>query len=98
MRSSTEPTRPAPSQPLRGRRVVAGAVIVCAMAAACTGTEGDLLRSVADAHAGGDSVTPPLRTWQIQLSGALDTSFDVQLYTVDIDTDVGAIRDLTAAG
>ena len=98
MRSSTEPTRPEPSQPLRGRRVVAGAAIICALAAACTGTEGDLLRSIADAQTGGDSVMPPLRTWQIQLSGTLDTTFDVQLYTVDLDTDVAAIRDLSTAG
>ncbi len=69
-------------------------VLVCAMAiTACTGTEGDLLRSVSDAQPGGDSVLPPppLRTWQIQLSGALDTTLDVPIYTVDIDTDVATI-------
>src|SRR5215471_4293736 len=67
-------------------------VLACAMAvAACAGTEGDLLRSTPDARAPGDGASPrpppvPMSTWQIQLSGTLDTTVDVQLYTTDLGT------------
>jgi hypothetical protein len=80
------------------------AVLVCAMAVtACAGTEGDLLRTIPDAQAPADAAPPrprpdPTSTWQIQLSGMLDTSFDVQVYTSDTDTPASVVRDLHAAG
>lgn len=42
---------------------------------------------------------PPGTSWQWQLSGALDTSLDVQMYDIDLfDTDAGTIADLRADG
>jgi hypothetical protein len=51
----------------------------------------------------GDGATPrpkpdPLTTWQIQLTGMLDTTFDVRMYTADIETPASVIRGLHAAG
>jgi hypothetical protein len=80
------------------------AVLVCALAVtACAGTEGDLLRSLPDAQPPADAAPPhprpdPTSTWQIQLTGSLDTSIDVQVYTADIDTPASVIRDLHGAG
>lgn len=97
-------------------------VLLCAMAVtACAGTEGDILRSSADASlpdvsspdatvtdttvtdARADAAPPkprpdPLATWQIQLSGTLDTSIDAKVYTADIETSASAIRTLHSAG
>jgi len=58
--------------------------------------------SVPDAR--GDAPTPrpkpePLTTWQIQLSGALDTTVDARVYVSDLDdTPASAIRALHSAG
>jgi hypothetical protein len=66
---------------------------------ACAGTEGDLLRSVPDGGATTDAAPPiPGPSWQIQLSGTLDTSFDVELYTADFETPPSVIADLHQAG
>jgi Glycoside-hydrolase family GH114 len=51
----------------------------------------------------GDVATPrpkpePLTTWQIQLTGMLDTTLDVRMYTADIETSPSVIRSLHAAG
>jgi hypothetical protein len=68
-------------------------VLACAMAiTACTATEGDLLRTVPDAETTGTT------SWQIQLQGQLDTTFDVQVYNVDIETPASVIADLHQAG
>jgi hypothetical protein len=40
----------------------------------------------------------PLSSWQIQLSGALDASLDVQVYTADIETPMSVIRGWHDAG
>jgi hypothetical protein len=57
--------------------------------------------SVPDAR--GDAPTPrpkpePLTTWQIQLSGTLDTTVDARVYVSDIETSASAIRTLHSAG
>jgi hypothetical protein len=81
--------------------------ILCfaAALAGCKGIEGDILRTPPDAApsdvpsagAGGASGEPdPLSTWQIQLSGSLDTTVDVSVFTLDLDTPppvLGALRD-----
>jgi hypothetical protein len=111
---------------MRTARVLAAALAV----AACTGTEGNVLRTRPDngasaeagsagsigaggaggtggenggsAGAGGDaSERPrptPLSSWQIQLSGALDTSLDVDVFIADFQTDSSVIRELHDAG
>jgi hypothetical protein len=82
---------------MRSSTVLAGAMAITA----CAGTEGDLLRSVPDAQAAGDAMPPPTPgpTWQIQLQGTLDTSFDVQVYTADFEeTPSSVIADLHQAG
>jgi hypothetical protein len=78
--------------------------LICAMAvSACTGTEGDLLRTKpatdppADAGAGRPRPMP-LTSWQIQLSGALDASLDVKVYTADLETPMSVIRGWHDAG
>jgi hypothetical protein len=119
-------------------------VLLCAMAVtACSGTEGDLLRSTPeaatpeaatpeaatpeaatpeaatpetatpeaampeaatpDARLPGDAATSrprpePLNTWQIQLTGTLDTTLDVRVYTSDLETSPSVIRTLHSAG
>lgn len=80
---------------------------------ACAGTEGDLLRSTPDASAPdastsdtrppGDAATPrpkpePLSTWQIQLTGTLDTTVAARVYISDLETPVSVIRGLHNAG
>jgi hypothetical protein len=80
---------------MRSSTVLAGAMAITA----CAGTEGDLLRSVPDAQVATDAPPPPPGpTWQIQLTGTLDTSFDVQVYTADIETPSSVIADLHGAG
>jgi hypothetical protein len=68
--------------------------------AACTGTGGDLLRTRSDAAAV-DAARPrpqALSSWQIQLSGVLDTTVDVRVYVADMDIRTSTIRDLHDAG
>jgi hypothetical protein len=78
--------------------------LVCAMAvSACTGTEGDLLRSRQAAQPPGDGGTERprpevLSTWQIQLTGTLDTSEDAKVYTVDLEIPAVTLAELHAAG
>jgi hypothetical protein len=40
----------------------------------------------------------PASSWQVQLSGALDTSIDVAIYDVDLDTAASTLASLHAAG
>ena len=67
----------------------------------CRGVEGDVLRTQPDmSEPDGGTVRPrpnPLSTWQIQLSGALVTSLDVEVYTADLDTPNAKIEDLRGA-
>jgi hypothetical protein len=83
-------------------RTCAGALLTATALAACTGTQGDLLRSVGDAAA--VDVAPegpplvPATSWQIQLTGTIDTTIAAQSYTVDIDTDASLLAALQAQG
>jgi hypothetical protein len=78
--------------------------LVCAMAvAACHAADGDLFRTRPDASVGSDAAAvrprpPPLASWQIQLTGTLDTSLDVRVYTFDMETPTSIIDGLHAAG
>jgi hypothetical protein len=78
--------------------------LVCALSAgACAGTEGDLLRTRPGTQPPGDAGTgrprpDPLSTWQIQLTGTLDTSEDAQVFTVDFETPAATLGALHAAG
>ena len=65
---------------------------------ACTGTGGDLLRTRSDAGTTPRPRPEALSSWQIQLSGSLDTTVDVRIYVADVDTRASVIRDLHAAG
>src|SRR5215217_6098775 len=77
--------------------------LVCAIAVtACTGTEGDLLRSKASSEPP-DAATArprpmPLQSWQIQLSGTLDASLDVKVYISDLETPTSVLRAWHDAG
>lgn len=77
---------------------------VCAFAvSACTGTEGDLLRTPPGTKPPGDAGTlrpkpSPLSSWQIQLSGTLDTSYAVDVYVSDLGTPPATIQALHGAG
>jgi hypothetical protein len=62
---------------------------------ACGESRGDLV--TADA-AGAPWRPAPGSTWQVQLSGALDTSLDVAIYDVDLDTPAATLASLHAAG
>jgi hypothetical protein len=69
--------------------------------AACGATEGDVLRTRADAASGLVVVRPrPTAgaTFQIQLTGNLDTTVDASTYTIDLATAPSVIADLHAAG
>jgi len=66
---------------------------------ACAGTDGDLLRTRPDAGTPDGAGTPRprpevLASWQIQLSGTLDTTVDVRVYVADLETPPPIIRDL----
>jgi hypothetical protein len=74
------------------------AILTATALVACTGTQGDLLRSVGDA-ASPDGPPVPLATWQIQLTGNIDTTVDATIYTVDIDpTPASTFAQLKAMG
>jgi hypothetical protein len=77
--------------------------LACATAlAGCAGTEGDILRTPpggAPPDGNGTTREPvPLSTWQIQLSGTLDTTPDVQVFTLDLDTQPSVLRAVRDAG
>lgn len=83
-------------------RLVAGssAALVVLMAA-CGATEGDVLRTRADAASGLVAVRPrptPSATFQIQLNGTVDTTVDASTFTIDVATAPSVIADLHAAG
>jgi hypothetical protein len=65
--------------------------------AACHAAEGDIFRTRPDA-ATTRPVPMPLMTWQIQLTGSLDTTLDVGVYIADVETPPAVINDLHAAG
>lgn len=73
--------------------------LACTIAVtACSGTEGDILRTRPDGAVTDRPRPAPLGTWQIQLSGALDTTIDVRTYILDVETPVSVIRGLHDAG
>jgi hypothetical protein len=65
--------------------------------AACHATEGDIFRTRSDAGTS-RPVPMPLASWQIQLTGSLDTTLDVAVYIADLETPPAVIDDLHAAG
>ena len=74
-------------------------VLACTIAvAACSGTSGDILRTRSDGSVTQRPRPAPLSTWQIQLSGTLDTTVDVRSYIVDVATPTAVIRGLHDAG
>ncbi len=71
--------------------------------AACHATEGDIFRTRPDASNGADAPAArprplPLASWQIQLTGTLDTTPDVAVYIADLETPASVISELHAAG
>jgi hypothetical protein len=73
--------------------------LTCAMAVtACSATGGDILRTRSDGSVTQPPRPTPLDTWQIQLSGALDTTVDVRDYIIDVATSAPVIRGLHDAG
>jgi hypothetical protein len=79
------------------------ALLIAMLGVACTGTEGDILRTPPGVQPPGDAATArprptPLSSWQIQLSGALDTTPQVQVFTSDIETKSSVIQALHSAG
>lgn len=89
---------------LTHRTLALSTLIVAVLALlACRGTDGDLLRTRPEAGTTDTGVTlrprpEALASWQIQLSGTLDTSFDVRIYAIDLETPPAIIRDLHSAG
>ena len=74
-------------------------MLACTIAvAACSGTDGDILRTRSDGSVTQRPRPAPLSTWQIQLSGTLDTTVDVRSYIVDVATPAAVIRGLHDAG
>jgi hypothetical protein len=73
----------------------ARSVAALAVAASCGETSGTLVTTGTP----GIWQPAPTTTWQVQLTGTLDTSLDVALYDVDLfDTSTGDIQGLHAAG
>jgi hypothetical protein len=69
--------------------------------AACGATEGDVLRTRADAASGPVAARPrpvPGATFQIQLNGNVDTTVDASTFTIDLATAPSVFADLHAAG
>ena len=64
----------------------------------CSGTDGDILRTRSDGSVTERPRPAPLGTWQIQLSGALDTTVDARSYVVDVATPPSVIAGLHDAG
>jgi hypothetical protein len=80
---------------VRGRAHVASLFAIVALcAASCGESRGTLVTTVTP----GVWRPVPGASWQVQLSGALDTSLDVAIYDVDLDTAIGTIDALRAAG
>ncbi len=66
--------------------------LACTIAVtACSGTDGDILRTRSDGSVTQRPRPAPLSTWQIQLSGALDTTVDARSYIVDVATPAAVI-------
>lgn len=73
--------------------------LACTIAVtACSGTEGDILRTRPDGAVPQRPRPAPLSSWQIQLTGTLDASLDVRSYIIDVTTPAAAIRSLHDAG
>jgi hypothetical protein len=65
---------------MRWARGLAGPAVALAISASCGETTGTLVTT------GTPGIWQPAQdtTWQVQLTGALDASFDVALYDVDL--------------
>src|SRR4051812_18052736 len=70
------------------------ALVLAMTVTACSGTDGDILHTTPD----GRPRPVALASWQIQLTGNLDTTFDVRVYIADAATPAPVIADLHAAG
>lgn len=76
-----------------------GAPEGAAVSDTATATDTGVLADAADAPPSGYWYPKPGTSWQWQLSGALDTSFDVQAYDIDLyDNSAAQIAALHAAG
>lgn len=74
----------------------AGATLaLLGLVASCGESRGTL---VTTADGGAPWRPAPASSWQVQLSGALDTSLDVAIYDVDLDTPTATLAALRAAG
>src|SRR3954452_2501987 len=73
--------------------------LACTIAVtACSGIDGDILRTRPDGSITQRPRPAPLSAWQIQLTGTLDATVDVRSYIVDVGTPASAIRGLHDAG
>ncbi len=70
------------------------ALVLAMTVTACSGTDGDILHTRVDARPQPES----LASWQIQLTGNLDTTVDVRVFIADAGTPTSVIADLHAAG
>lgn len=66
------------------------------LVAACGESRGNLVTT--DGGPGAPWRPAPGSSWQVQLSGALDTSLDVAIYDVDLDATAATLASLRAAG
>jgi len=71
-------------------------IVAAAVAAGCGESRGTLVNT--DGGAGSVWRPAPASTWQVQLSGALDTSIDVAIYDIDLDNSASTLATLHAAG
>jgi hypothetical protein len=79
---------------VRGEWAIAALSVVVACAASCGESRGTLVTTGAP----GVWRPAPGASWQVQLSGTLDTSLDVAIYDVDLDTSATNLDGLRAAG
>ena len=74
-------------------------LVAAGIALACGKTQGTLVTLADSASPDAGAAHAPPISWQIQLTGTLDTSFDVELYEVDLfDTAPSAIASLHQQG
>src|SRR3982750_4817788 len=90
---------------IRRRRQAAIVSWLATSALACRGTEGTLLfldgggPPISSVEAGKSSPPPrSAKSWQIQLSGTVDASFDVAMYEIDPFSSRSAVAELHASG
>jgi hypothetical protein len=78
-------------------RALIWAPVVALAFGACHATEGDIFKTRPDATTS-RPVPMPLASWQIQLTGSLDTTMNVAVYIADVETPAATIDALHTAG